>query len=84
MDVPKGQFGKIMKTAMKEKQLSTRDLAERMSCTYNHLNLCGNGERPPSDKMLRRICLELDLDYDRMHPYVQRHRLELKSNRKLK
>jgi transcriptional regulator with XRE-family HTH domain len=73
-----------MKAAMEEKGLSTRDLAERLGCTYNHLNLCGKDERLPSDDMVARICKALDLDYDKIQPFVLRARLERKLSPKAK
>ena len=72
----RGKFAQFMKTAMGEKNLSTRDLAERLGCSYNHLNLCGKNERLPSDDMIARICKALDLDYDQMQPFVLQERLE--------
>ena len=73
---PKGRFAQFMVKAMQEKGISLRELSATLRVSYQHLNMCMQGERQPSELMLQAICKPLGLDYDEMLARVVRDKME--------
>lgn len=44
--------------------LSLRDLAAKVGVTKTHLSFVETGHRGPSEKLLRALCKELELEFD--------------------
>lgn len=54
----------IFRKARKKIGISGRELARRLGVSNTHLNLIELGENLPSEKLLKELCKELELDFD--------------------
>ncbi len=64
MKQPKKTLGDLVRQARVAKELSLRALASQVDCAPSYLNDIEYNRRIPSEDVLRRIAVELNLDVD--------------------
>lgn len=55
---------RMIRTARRKKRITLRDLSKRVDASIGHLSLIENGERVPTERVLRGICREVGLEFD--------------------
>lgn len=67
-----------MRDRMEELGISIQQLASRTEVVYETIRKAIAGDQPPSRKLLRDICAELDLDFEEVHAIQVEEKLQKK------